>query len=813
MLRFVDALTTDGRHALRRIRHAPWLSLVVIATLSLAIAANATIFSLLKPTVLEKLRAERPDELIGVSGSDIKTGIYVPIHAAVLEPLRSSQRAVSTWSAYTSGLVRIEAERVTVDVGVEGVEGAFFDVLGVRASAGRLIAPGDDQLAAIGVLSARTAERLFGSAADAVGKTVMADSRPLEIIGVAERAFIGTRLDGGDDLFVPLRFFRGLMGSDNAPRAQQLIGRLAPGATVEEARSEIIGRWPGIKAAVAPTLPAGHRAAMENQVIAVDSFSRGFSGVRDRFGRSLRLVMALAGALLAVGCVNLSALMLARCLTRHHEFAVRRAMGVSSPRLFQQVVVDGVILSIVAAVVATPLAFWATAVLTSMVSVARAVPLPTRPDFAVIAGATALSMVAGIVISLLPARRALTIGMDDVLRGRGLSHRIRSARAIMITQVALSMILVAVAGLFVTTLSNLYANDVQQRTKPILFARLSKRPLDRTTMVTPQFLQTLQERLASIPGADGAALSGNFPAYMGFFNGGMPTEPITSGDLQLQALIDFASPGFFDLYGIELTRGRDFTTLDSASSPNVAIVTETLARKLAPSGAAVGRRVQVTSAGKPVDLEIVGIVADGPFFNIRTRDVDALFRPIAQDVRRVQFPMAAIRVDRDVAAAQQAYVDVVNAQGTYMVLGMFTMDGWVDFALVEQQMIAGMSSFAATLTLALASVGLFGMLAYSVASRVREIGIRVSVGASHREVLRMILLEGLAVVVPGIVIGVPLALVTGWVVRSQLYGVSAMDPRVIASAAAVLLTTALIASWLPARRAARIQPSEALREE
>jgi putative ABC transport system permease protein len=811
---FVDALTTDVRQAVRRIRQAPWLSLVVIGTLALAIAANATVLSLLKPTVLQKMQATRPDELVAVSGTDVKTGIYSAIHGAVLEPLRSGQRSLSIMSAFTSSIVRIEAGGSTVDAGVEGVEGSYFDVLGVRPRAGRLITPADDQLSPIGVLSARMAERLFGSAEAAVGRSIVADGRPLDIIGVAENGFIGTRLDGGDELFVPLRYLRGMQGADTAPRAQMLIGRLARGSTLEDARTEILGRWPGIKAGVAPTLPAPHQATLANQVITVNSFARGASGLRDRFGRSLMLVMVLAGALLAVGCVNLSALMLARALTRQHEFAVRLAMGVSSLRLFQQVIVDGMLLSLVAVMVAIPLAFWASAVLTSMVSVGRALSLgETTPDFAVMAVATAVSLAAGIAISLLPARRALRLDMDDVLRGRGLSHRIRSARTIMVTQIALSMVLVGTAGLFVTTLSNLYENDVQERTNPILFTRLSKRPLERPTVVSPSFLQTLQERLAAIPGAEGAAISENFPAYMGAFSGTMPTEPVTAGEVQTQALVDHVSPGFFDLYSITRLRGRDFTWADSESSPNVAIVAEVLARKLSPSGDVVGRHVQITSGGKPIDLEIVGVVADGPFFNIRTPNVPALFRPVAQNIRRNQTPMAAIRVNGSVAAAQQAYVDAVNAQGTYQVLGMFTMDSYVDFALIEQRLIAGMSSFAATLTMALASIGLFGMLAYSVASRMREIGIRASVGASHREVLRMILFEGLAVVVPGVAIGVPLALAAAWVVRSQLYGVSATDPRVIAMAAAVLVITSLVASWLPARRASRIQPIEALREE
>ena len=814
MISLLDALATDVRHALRRIARSPGVSAIVVVTLALAIAANTTILSLLKPTVLEKLEASLPDALVGISGRDVKTNANSSLFLPSLRILQTDQRSFSAMAAFTSSLVRIEHNGASFDIGVEGVTSDYFKVLGVDARVGRVIASQDDQLSAAAVLSDRLATRMFGDA-DPLGQTVLMDGRQVQIIGVARRDFIGTRMDGGDDLFVPLAFLRAVQANDPkvVPRAQQIIGRLDRGVTLTEARAEMLGRWPSVQASIAAELPAALRPILESQQIAVESFARGFSGIRDRYGNSLTLVMALAVALLAIGCVNLSGLMLARALARQHEFAVRRAMGVGRARLFQQTVIDGALLSIAAVILAMPVAMWASAVLTSMVSVGRGLPLgPTAPDAQIVALAALASAVCGILISFWPAKRAMTLDMDDVLRGRGVSQRIRgSSRFVLSTQVALSMILVVGAGLFVTTLSNLYANDLQTRANPIIFTRLARTPAQRTPLQQPYF-QNLQERLATMPGANAAAYSVFYPAYLGFFDG-MPTDTVTVDLAQSPAITDLVSPGFFDLYAIALLRGRDFAWRDGESAPKVAIVNETLARKLSALDDIIGRRVQITSGKVTDDVEVIGVVADANVASIRERHVAGLYRPLMQDLRRAQNPMVHVRVIGDVATARRNYVEVVNADGQHLVRALFTMDEWIGNAVMAQQLIAGMASVAGGLAMILASVGLFGMLAYSVSSRVREIGIRVSIGATEGEVLRMIMREALAVVLPGIAAGIPLALALAWAIRSQLYGVSATDPWTTTWAALVFLATATVASWLPARRASKIQPIDALRQD
>lgn len=817
MLGLFDAVRVDVVQALRRIGRAPWLSAVVVATLAVAIAANATIFSLLKPTVLRKLPVPDPDSLVGIGATDTRTNNYSAFYVDAYRALQSGQRSFEVLGAYSTSLVRVESGGVSFDTGVEGVTPEYFDALGVRAGSGRVFSRHDDPLIAAAVITRRLESRLFGTT-PATGQRLVADGRALEIIGVFADGFDGVRMDGGDDVFVMLPFLRTtLFASDpkGASRAQHLIGRLAPGATLEDARAEMLGRWPGIQASLRTSLPAPHQAAIDNQRIAVDSFARGFSGLRDRYGESLTLVMALAAALLIVGCVNLSGLMLARALTRQHEFAVRIAMGVSRRRLIQQVLIDGVLLSLASLLVALPLAWWASTVLTAMVSVSRGVPLTnTTPDLPVLLAATAVSLVSGIVVGLLPARRAVAGGMDAVLRGRGTSHRIGgAARWLMIAQVAASMILVIGAALFVATLANLYDNDLHDHSHPILFTRLGRNPLERSTTLQQPYFESLQARLAKVPGANAAAFSDMYPAFLSFF-GAIPADSVTGSDgAQVSAITDYVSPGFFDLYSIALLRGRDFTWRDNATAAKVAIVNHTLARKLSPSGEAIGRRLQITSALGKSEVEVIGIVADANVGSIRETRLAGLYRPMMQELRRAQTPMAHLRVSADTAAVHRGYVEAVNGLGRHLVRGMLTMDSWVDNAVVEQRLIAGTASVAAMLALVLSSVGLFGLVAYSVSSRRREIGVRMSIGATREEVMRMIVREALAMVIPGIVAGVPLAIAATWLVRSQLYGVGATDPWTIAAACAVFLITTAIAALVPAVRASRIEPSEALRQE
>lgn len=661
---------------------------------------------------------------------------------------------------------------------------------------------------------------MFGGDPHAVGETIKVDARPVTIVGITAADFYGLDLDAGMDLFVPISFARTLAGDRNGPvRSPYVIGRLASGVTLAQAEAEVLARWPGIQAATVSSLSPAAQSAVQSQRVAVESLATGFSGLRRQYGNSFVVLIGLTAILLAIGCVNLMGLMWARALSRHQEIAVRLALGAGRARLFQQWLVDGLLLALCGLAAALPLAWWSSHVLTATLSVARPIPLkqPMTPDGHVLTVATLGAIVIGLLIGFVPAWRAANGPVVESMRhGRAVARTWgRSGRRVLVTQVALSTVLLVGAGLFAGMLSSLRANEAQFRGRDVVWTRLQRNPGSRGT-VDQRYLHGLVEQLSAIPGVQTSVLSNNFPAYLGF-RGSLPMDKFTPDGAQetlpLSGLTELVTPGFFDMFGISHLRGRDFTWADDEPAPAVTIVSQTLADKLFPDGNVIGRRLRASSGSTGVDVEIVGVVADAPIGSIREPHLAVAFRPMMQNLARAQFPLAHVRVNGDLRSVRDAYVRVVESQGQHFVRGLFTLDEWFDFALLQERLIAGVSTAAAALAVLLACLGIYGLLAFAVTSRVREIGVRMSIGATRAAVVRMIVREGLTVVVPGVLIGIPCAFSAATLIRSQLYGVTPSDPWTIVGAAMVFIVTGMVAAFVPALRASKIAPLDALRQE
>lgn len=821
----LDALWTDVRHSIRRLRHSPGFSLVVIATLAVAIGANTIVFSLLNATFLRSVSAADPDRLVAISTTDTRTTRAGYIHVDTFMAFRAQQRSFSTLSMYSGGLLRIEARRIAVDVGAEGVMPAYFDLVGAALAAGRFVAEDEYDLAAgatpVVVITERLWRRMFGGESRAVGETMKVDGRQVTIVGVIAAGFSGLQLDSGADVFLPISLYRALSGDPKGPvRAPYVIGRLATDVTLKQGRAEVLARWPGIQAATLASLPPAAQNSVKSQRVDVESLATGFSGLRRQYGNSVVVLIGLAAILLAIGCVNLMDLMLARALARRQEIAVCVALGAGRARLFRQLLVDGVLLAVCGLAAALPLAWWSTEVLTAMLSFARTIPLqrPLTPDGRVLAVAALVAMMMGLLIGLIPAWRAVNGRMDDATRrGRAVARTLgRSGRLVLVTQVALSMVLLVGAGLFAGMLSSLHANDSQFRTRDIVWTRLARSPGERGATLGRPYFQGLLQQLSEIPGVDGATLTSYFPAYLGY-RGTLPSDRFVANGAPevapVTGLTEFISPGFFSTFGIAHLRGRDFRWDDDERAPPVTIVSETLAGQLFPDGNVIGRRMRLTAGSASTDLEIVGIVADAPIGSIREPHLAVAFRPMMQDLTRAQFPLAHVRVTGDLKSVRDAYVRVVESQGHHFVRAVFTLDEWIDDALLQERLIAAVSTSAAALAVLLACIGIYGLLAYAVASRVREIGVRMSLGATRATVVQTIVRDGLTVVVPGVLIGIPCALAAATLVRSQLYGVTPTDPRTIIGSAVVFSVTGVLAALVPALRASKIDPIAALRQE
>jgi predicted permease len=386
---------------------------------------------------------------------------------------------------------------------------------------------------------------------------------------------------------------------------------------------------------------------------------------------------------------------------------------------------------------------------------------------------------------------------------------------LLIAQVALSMTLLVGAGLFAATLAHLRANDTSLQSQRIVFSRAYREPGDRQTLPL-DYYRTLVTDLAHMPGADAAALSVYYPTYYAV-TGPIPTDyrymqadAVTP--LDATVLTDYVSPGFFDLFKLPRLAGRDFSWDDGPGKPAVALVSASLARALSPTGDVIGQHIHV-GAPQRRDIEVIGVVADAPYQKLNDPRPLVVFRPILQETAKSQFPMAYVRASGDLATVRDGYTRVVKSLGHRSLRGFITSSDWVDHALVQERFTAGLASFAAALTLLLACIGVYGLLAYSVTARVREIGVRLALGAERKAVVWMIVRDGLAIAVPGVLIGAPCALAAARLVRSRLYGIAPTDPRTLLIAAAIFLATALAASLLPALRASRVAPFEALREE
>jgi hypothetical protein len=375
------------------------------------------------------------------------------------------------------------------------------------------------------------------------------------------------------------------------------------------------------------------------------------------------------------------------------------------------------------------------------------------------------------------------------------------------------MVLVTGAGLFVATLANLYANDSTARIKPIVWTRLGNRP-DVRSNPTETDVRALVERLSNIPGVDLAALSFFYPGYLGFPGVVRNTNISLPGDTtsSITGMTEFISPGFFDMAGIARVRGRDFEWTDTTRGQAVAIISESVAAQLSPSADPVGRELQVATNGVASRVVIVGIVADAPIGRLDDPHVPVVFRPMTQSLVQAAVPIAHVRVVGDLTSVRDGYVNAVNSLGRNQVRALFTMDDWIEGALLQQRLVAAVSSAAATIAVLLAAVGIFGVLAYSVTTRVREIGIRMSLGATPSSIIGMVVGEGALVASVGVLVGGALAVGASRLIGSLLYGISPGDPRVIAAAAILFLMTGIAAAWMPSLRASKVCPVDALRQ-
>ena len=829
--RWVEDWISDTRYALRAMLRAPAFSVAAILTLAIGIGANVSVWRIIDALVRRALPVDTPETLHAVKRVGLEDDTY-----RISRPTLLEMRAALPDSIPLAGMSSINSAYVTVGdqperVLTQVVTGNFFAMLGVRAQIGSLLSPVDDSTlggSPVVVISDRHWERRYARDASVIGKSIRLNGTPVTIIGVAERGFGGLTVGTPVDVFAPTTMqhelrFKGNVSADDAdtekpwgPQAGiawlTLLTRADPAhAHGVAARLEPAFRsWVRLMTQEDTT----QRAFRLRERIALEPISRGFSFVRNQFGEPLRVLMVSVAIILLIACANLAGLLLARGAARTHETAVRVSLGARPSRLVRQALTESLTLATIGGIVGILLSQWMTAALLRLGSAGtRPIPLDVSVSAPTILFALLVTLVTGALFGVAPALRMTRTDLYESFRrgGRGVSgQRVPLGRALVVGQIALSLILVASAGVFVRTFQNLVNVDPGYDREQIVAARIDIRAAGYTHEQLPALYERLLSSVRAIPGVRSASLTLN-----GFGSGGqrisgfqVPGRTFEQGYSPAEE--NYVTPEFFSTTGIIFVAGRGFTDRDIGNSPNVAVLTERAAKRFfGGADSALGKRFGYDDP----DMEVIGVVRDVRPHGLRSEKPALVFRALAQEPQEYATSMEA-RVSGDaeiaVAAVRRA---IAGVDRDLPVSEVATMESLLERGLSRERLVARLAGGFGILALLLAAIGLYGVISYSVARRTNEMGVRLALGASPAGVSWVVIRESLRTITLGLAVGVVLWFPLLGLARQLVYGLSPHDPATLAFSTALLLLVGLAAVLLPAARAARIDPMEAIRAE
>jgi putative ABC transport system permease protein len=837
-------MVTDLRHALRTLGHAPAFTLVVILTLGLGIGPNTAIFSLIDQLLLRLLPVSNPEELVQLDGPGPFNGRTMndqTFSYPMYQDFRDRNDVLSGTIAragFDATLVEQgQAERVNVEL----VSGNFFEVLGVRPVLGRAIAPDDDRVRAghpVVVLSHRYWMRRFAGNPQVLNSSLTINTTQMTVIGVAPPTFSGVLAVNAPDLFVPLMMKAQITPTwddlDNRrSRWVTVIGRLKPGVSIETARAQLDVTYKQINAEELESIPAFVAASQtfkdrfRAKALAVEAAGKGLSGLRRGFSTPIAVLMGMVGLVLLIACANVASLLVARAAARQKEIGLRLALGASRARIVRQTLFESTLLSLAGGLVGLVLSVWVSELLIGLLPAdASGTTLSATPDLRVGLFTLGVSLVTAVVFGLAPALQTSKPDMNRTLREQagsvssGASHA-RLRKGLVVVQVALSMLLVAGAGLFARSLFNLKHLSPGFDTGALVSFAISPELNGYDQPRLKQLYQSLQEDLGQVTGARGASMAAE-PVLSDSVSSrtvqvqGYQTKP----DENMNPWTNEVAPDYFRTMGIPLVLGREFTDRDGADAPLVGIVNETFAKYYFGSENPIGRRFGWRVLNDAGAIEIVGVVKDSLHGTMRegsSKDNEVrrfVYTPLQQSTELTGMTMY-VRAEpgREPDLIQRVRDAVRKRDAGLPVYNVTTMDRTIDEAVFTERMLAVLSAAFGLLATLLAAVGLYGLMSYTVARRTREIGIRIALGAERRTVVWLVLREVVVLVAIGLAIGVPAALGLSRLVSSQLFGLSARDPLTLMLAVAVLAIVGAAAGYLPARRAASVEPVRALRYE
>ncbi|HKN76503.1 MAG TPA: ABC transporter permease [Candidatus Acidoferrum sp.] len=849
----MESLLLDLRFALRMLRKSPGFTAVAVLTLALGIGANTAAFSLIDAVMLRMLPVSRPDELLQLKRQDPRYAGGGPASFSNLlsflwdggaspsfsnplwEQVRDQQNVFSGVFAWSNN--RFDLARGGTVQPAEGsfVSGDFFTTLGLRPAAGRLIAGSDDHRGCppVAVLSYGFWQGHYGGASSAVGSTLSLYDHPFKIIGVAPPGFNGMDVGRESEVFVPICTVE-ISGIQSLEARSMwwlnVAGRIKPGIS----RAQLIARLQVLSpriftAALSQYWTADEQRNFVKETLVATSAATGTSvTLRQQFDQPLQVLMAIVGLVLLIACANIASLMLTRGVAREKEIAVRRALGASRWRLIKQLLTECMLISLMGAIVGFLFARWASVLLIRSISFHSFYALGNIPVFLdlsldgrVLGFTAAIAILTVALFGILPTLRSTGVPLTSAMKGSRTIEfdrpaRFRSRKLIVASQVAFSLVLLVAAGLLLRSFAKLATLDPGFDPKNVLIVYTDLWPAKIPRDQRPAVLDQIENRLRALPGVLSAGRSSVTPTEVSYFSHNVHTEWSKSfTDMESLSLSVNVSPGYFGTLRMQFVAGRDFNGGDTANSPMVAIIDQTAARRFFPGLDPVGRTFWIDGvAGQPgPPIEVVGVVRNAKYVSLREEIHPTVFFPATQApdllVADALELRTALRPTALISAVQAAVASVSPA----ITLEFHTLAQQVSDSMVQERLLAQLSGFFGFLALLLALIGLYGTVSYLVAQRQREFGIRMALGAEPGSILRLIMRDVFSVVAVGLLAGIAISVAATRLLQQLLFRIGPRDTVTLVMAVATLFIVALVAGYFPGRRATKINPMEALRDE
>jgi predicted permease len=845
---WLEQLGQDIRYGLRMLRKNPGFTTVAVLTLALGIGANTALFSLIDAVLLKMLPVTDPDRLVHLTSvtADGRTNDYFSY--PTYKTLRDQNHVFSDVFAFRAlGDVDFEVDGHGELAQGQAVSGNYHAALGVGAVLGRTISPADDRLrggSPVAVISYRYWERRFGREPSVLGKSIVLDNVSFKIVGVTAAEFFGLEPGQAVDVWIPLAEYgqiRPGIAALGTPydifeaayrNSFRIMARLKPDVTEAKAQADLAPIFQQALQRAADSLtglpfdsPEGHTLYLKTR-LEVEAGGRGLASLRERLSKPLLTLVAVVGLLLLIACANVASLLLVRAAARQREIAIRVALGAPRRRLIRQLITESVMLALAGGVLGLLFAYWGRDSLVALMShSASPVLLSVQPDARVLAFTLMVSLATALLFGLAPAWRASRLDVSPATKessrtlgpvgGQARLGQARLGKILAVTQVALSLVMLIGAGLLVRSLANLkgfYPGFNQDR---VLLISVNPTLVGyRESQIDRLYAQAL-ERIRAIPGVRSASFSMSSPLGQssGFSDAAVEGYTPSPGE-HMAVQLNLVGPGYFRTLQTAILAGREFTDADRANAPEVAVINQAMARRFFGETNPIGRRFSMPGwIGDKTMIEIVGVVEDAKSQNLREAAPPTAYVPFPQssDPGSVTFE---VRTYTDPASMTESVRQAIQqADSRVPVFGVKTLAEQVDDSLVEQRMTASLSSLFGLLALMLASIGVYGLMAHTVARRTNEIGLRMALGAHRGQILSMVMGQTLRLAAAGLAIGIPGAIAASRLVASQLYGVRATDPITMAGAVALMAALVALAGYLPARRATKVDPMVALRYE